>query len=231
MLKLRKKCVIVKEIARGGKMKATFKYENQTDEEIIKSIQQGDNNALNFLLEKYKNRVKLIANRFFMYGSDQNDVLQEGMIGLYLAIKKYDDSFHASFKSFATMCIERQLITAVKNANRQKHFPLNNAISINNSYDEEDNRLELQDKIELKDSVKDPLETIADDEYYKLLNNAIQEALSTKELEVLNEYKQGKSYLEIAETLHCKTKSVDTALTRIRRKANKIKQKFNEEEM
>lgn len=203
-------------------------YINNTDEELIDIIKQGNQHALEYLMSKYESVVKAKASKYFIYGAENNDVFQEGMIGLYLAVKNFNPKEQTSFKTFANLCIERQLITAIKNANRQKHSILNNAISINVGAFEDDDSEELSSFISSDKTVDDPFEIIANVEYYKYINKEINNSLSKHEREVLEEYKNGKSYVEIAKTLNCKTKSVDTAMTRIRRKANLIQEKYKD---
>ena len=115
------------------------KYADIPDEKLIKLVRSGDKNALNFLLEKYNDIVNMKANKFFIIGAEKEDMVQEGMIGLYKAIKSFDTEKQNSFKTFANLCIERQLITAIKTSNRQKHIPLNSSFSLNiSAYDEND---------------------------------------------------------------------------------------------
>ena len=142
------------------------------------------------------------------------------MIGLYKAIKSYSDDKNTSFKSFANMCIERQLITAIKTSNRQKHMPLNSYLSLNTSaYDDEDNT-ELMD-IFNNNTVEDPLETITKKEYYKTVENVIDKSLSDFEKQVLARFMRGESYVDIANKLEAPVKSIDNAIQRIRKKAIK----------
>lgn len=204
-------------------------YKEMTDENIILDIHGGDKNALEYLMYKYEELVRMKASRFFMYGSEKCDILQEARIGLYNASRNYDSSKYNSFKSFANLCIDRQLITAVKKANRQKNIPLNSAISINYIVGAEDENegTELQNLLDNKIE-EDPSEMIANREYYKYMHEKITDSLSKHEKDVLQYYTNGKSYEEIANILNCKVKSVDTALTRIRRKANKIKNNIAE---
>lgn len=204
------------------------KYINKTDEEIIDIIKGGNKEALEYLMDKYQGVVKAKSSKYFIYGAENNDVFQEGMIGLYLAIKNFNNNEQTSFKTFANLCIERQLITAIKNANRQKHTILNTAISMNMAAYDEDNSEEFGSYIVSNKVVEDPFEIVANTEYYKNINNEINQSLSKHEKDVLDEYKTGKSYVEIAKSLNCNTKSVDTAMTRIRRKANSIQEKYKE---
>ena len=197
------------------------KYENLTDEQLLK-IAKDDKKALECLLERYNNVANMKANKFFMIGAEREDMVQEGMIGLYKAVKSFDLSKQNSFKTFANLCIERQLITAVKNSNRQKHIPLNSSVSLNASaYDENDDTT-IMEVLETN-TVDDPSDIIAQKEYYNFIETKIDESLSGFEKQVLEQYKQGKSYAAIAEKLDTKVKSVDTAIQRIRKKANKIR--------
>lgn len=196
-------------------------YENLTDEELLKMAKE-DKKALNCLLERYNNVVNMKANKFFMIGAEREDMVQEGMIGLYKAVKSFDLNKQNSFKTFANLCIERQLITAVKNSNRQKHIPLNSSVSLNASaYDETDDTT-IMEVLETN-TVDDPSDIIAQKEYYNFIETKIDESLSGFEKKVLDQYKQGKSYAAIADSLDTKVKSVDTAIQRIRKKAIKIR--------
>ena len=205
-------------------------YKNMTDEGIIAEIKAGDNNALNYIMNKYSELVNMKASKFFIVGAERGDIVQEGLIGLYKATKAFDTEKQNSFKTFANMCIERQIITAIKTANRQKNIPLNSAFSINAQvFDEnEENEKEIVDILN-NNFVEDPSESIAKKEYYDYISKTINENLSEHEKNVLKYYEQNKSYEQIAEKLNCKTKSVDTAMTRIRRKAKKIKKEVQEE--
>ena len=203
----------------------TEKYMDMTDDKVVELVQLGDNNALNYIINKYNNVVNMKASKFFAVGIEKEDIIQEGLIGLYKATKSYDIEKQNSFKSFANMCIERQLITAVKSANRQKNIPLNSAFSLNTpAYtDSETDSLEVL----AVDVVEDPLDTIANKEYFFQMESKIDENLSDFERKVLFQYKQGKSYVDIAKEVNSKVKSVDTAIQRIRKKANKIKEQID----
>lgn len=200
------------------------KYKNMSDETLINEVKSFQNeNALDCLMERYKDIVNLKANKFFMIGSEREDIIQEGYIGLYKAVKSYDIEKQNSFKTFATLCIERQLITAVKNSNRQKHMPLNSSVSLNAEvYDNEGNTT-IMEVLDNNKTSEDPLDIITKQEYYELVEKNINESLSDFEMKVLRLYKNGESYANIAEKLETKVKSVDTAIQRIRKKANKIK--------
>ena len=195
-------------------------YDKMSDEDLIEIIKSGDKNALNYLIEKYKDLVNMKVGKYFMVGSEREDIIQEGLIGLYKAVKSYSPDKQNSFKTFANMCIERQLITAIKSSNRQKHMPLNTYLSLNTKAyedDEESNILDIFDSHQ----VEDPLETITKQEYYKTVEKAIDESLSDFEKQVLSRYIKGESYNQIAEKLDTPVKSVDNAIQRIRKKATK----------
>ena len=199
-----------------------FQYQNMPDEQIVEVIQSGDNMALDYLMNKYNDLVNIKASKFFMTGSEREDIVQEGLIGLYKATKSFNTQKQNSFKTFANLCIERQLITALKTSNRQKNIPLNSAFSLNQTAYEENDDISIMEILNTK-TIEDPLDTITKKEYYKSIQTKIDESLSDFERQVLHYYKQGKSYVAIAEKLNTKVKSVDTAIQRIRKKANKIK--------
>ena len=197
-------------------------YSKMTDEEIIKEIRKGDKQALTYLMNKYKEIVNLKVGKYFMVGAEKEDIIQEGLIGLFKAIKTYNAEKNNAFKTFANMCIERQLITAIKSSNRQKHMPLNSYLSLNMSaYDnEEENGAELMDTFDSK-TIEDPLETIINKEYYDEIEKSIDKTLSQFEKQVLDRYMKGESYVTIAKRLDSPVKSVDNAIQRIRKKAMK----------
>lgn len=204
---------------------STNKYNNLSDEDVIKLIKQGDNQALSYLLERYKELVNIKVGKYYIVGAEREDTVQEGMIGLFKAIKCFDAQKQNSFKTFANICIERQLITAIKTSNRQKHMPLNSYLSLNNSaYDNEDNDEELINTFDSK-TIEDPLDTLMKKEYYEQIESTIDKTLSGFEKQVLNRYIKGESYVDIAAKLDAPVKSVDNAIQRIRKKA--IKKLFN----
>lgn len=187
------------------------------DEELIDIIKTGNEEALNYLILRYKELINMKVSKYFIIGAERDDIVQEGMIGLYKAIKSYDGKKQNSFKTFANLCIERQLITAIKTSNRQKHIPLNSYLSLNNNSnndEDEKNLLEL-----LMNSGEDPLEEITKKEYYNNVANAIDKSLSKFEKQVLNRFIKGESYVQIANKLEAPVKSVDNAIQRIRKKA------------
>ncbi|MCI9287662.1 MAG: RNA polymerase sporulation sigma factor SigH [Clostridia bacterium] len=203
-------------------------YLNMPDEQVVQVIQAGDNTALNYMMNKYNDLVNMKASKFFMVGAERDDIIQEGLIGLYKATKSFNVEKQNSFKTFANLCIERQLITALKTSNRQKNIPLNSAFSLNQSAYDENEDVEVVEVLDAK-TAEDPLDTITKKEYYSSIENKIDESLSDFERQVLHYYKQGKSYALIAEKLGTKVKSVDTAIQRIRKKANKIKENMEQE--
>ena len=200
----------------------TNKYDKMEDSKIIEEIKQGDEYALTYLLKKYQELVNMKINKYFMIGAEKEDIAQEGMIGLYKAIQNYNPEKQNSFKSFANICIERQLITAIKTSNRQKHLPLNSYLSLNTSaYDNNDeSSVELIDTFNGKQS-EDPLEMMMQKEHFAEVENAVNKSLSQFEKQVLDKFMKGKSYVRIAEELNSPVKSVDNAIQRIRKKAMK----------
>lgn len=197
------------------------KYEDISDENLIEKIRLGDIEAQDYLLEKYRNVVTMKSNRFFLIGAENDDMIQEGMIGLFKAIQSFDlDKKNISFKTFANLCIERQLITAIKTSNRQKHIPLNSYFSLNISAYDENEDTEVIDILDAN-TVEDPLETITKREYREALENKIEQNLSPFEKKVLDRYIQGDSYVDIASKLDSPVKAIDNAIQRIRKKATK----------
>ena len=195
-------------------------YNNISDEELIKKIRLGDLEAQNYLLEKYRGLASMKANRFFLIGAENDDMLQEGMIGLFKAIQSFDVEKNNSFKTFANLCIERQLITAIKTSNRQKHIPLNSSYSLNMSAYDDNEDTSIMEILDTK-FVEDPLETITKKEYIEFVESRIDKNLSNFEKQVLDRYIQGDSYISIANRLNSPVKSVDNAIQRIRKKAIK----------
>lgn len=201
--------------------KYTENYSNMKDEDLIRKIKSGDNDALDYILNKYQEVVNMKVSRYFIIGAEKEDIIQEGLIGLYKAIKSFDPEKQNSFKSFANLCIERQLITAIKSSNRQKHMPLNSYLSLNMSaYDNEDDDTSIYDIFDAN-IIEDPLDTITKKEYYKSVEDIIDKSLSIFEKNVLNELVNGSSYTVIAQKLDSPVKSVDNAIQRIRKKTMK----------
>lgn len=193
-------------------------YNSMSDEELISLVKADDKYALDFIIEKYKNLVNMKVSKYFIIGAEKEDIIQEGMIGLFKAIQGFDNTKQNSFKTFANMCIERQLITAIKTSNRQKHMPLNGYLSLNTAAYEEDEDTTV---LEIFDShqTEDPLDTITKKEYYKRVEDAIDKNLSDFEKQVLARFIKGESYVTIAEKLDTPVKSIDNAIQRIRKKA------------
>jgi len=192
-------------------------YELMMDEQVVKDAKNGDTKALEYLINKYKNFVRVKARSYFLIGADREDIVQEGMIGLYKAIRDFKNDKLSSFRAFAELCITRQIITAIKTATRQKHIPLNSYVSLNKPiYDEESDRTLLDVLSGTK--ISDPEELIISREEFNNIESKIGELLSDLEWEVLNSYLQGKSYQEIAVDLDRHVKSIDNALQRVKRK-------------
>ena len=198
-------------------------YDNLKDEDLIEIIKSGDKLAFDYLISKYKELVNIKVSKYFIIGAERDDIIQEGLIGLFKAIKSYKPNMQNSCKSSANMCIERQLITAIKSSNRQKHMPLNSYLSLNlSAYDEEEGDSDTS-LIDVFNStlIEDPLDTITKKEYFQNLESTIDKSLSDFEKKVLNKYINGKSYVQIAQDLDTPVKSVDNAIQRIRKKAIK----------
>ena len=195
-------------------------YDNMLDEEIVLSARDGNVTSLEYIINKYKNFVRAKARSYFLIGADKEDIVQEGMIGLYKAIRDFRNDKLSSFRAFAELCITRQIITAIKTATRQKHIPLNSYVSLNKPiYDEESDRTLLD--ILTATKITDPEELIISREELVSIESKIGEILSDLELEVLMSYLQGKSYQEIAVDLDRHVKSIDNALQRVKRKLEK----------
>src|SRR5918996_4065651 len=189
-----------------------------SDELLAFRFHQGDQTAVEELLERYRNFARLKARSYFLAGADRDDIIQEGMIGLYKAIRDFDPSHETSFRSFAEVCITRQIITAVKTATRQKHTPLNTYVSLSKPLgDADDPDWALQDVIQ-GPQISDPAELVISGEEMRNMKLAFAEILSDFEAEVLHMYVEGKSSQEIAEHLDRHVKSIDNALQRIKRK-------------
>ncbi|HIS03541.1 MAG TPA: RNA polymerase sporulation sigma factor SigH [Candidatus Pullichristensenella avicola] len=200
------------------------RFENMPDEEIVALAQDGDGAALEHLLNKYKNFVRTKARSYFLIGADHEDIVQEGMIGLYKAIRDFKPEKLTSFRAFAELCVTRQIITAIKTATRQKHIPLNSYVSLNKPiYDEESDRT-LLDVIS-EEVPSDPEAMLIDRENLSFIEGRIGEMLSDLEKQVLSLYMEGKSYVEISEAMGRHVKSVDNALQRIKRKLLKYLEK------
>ncbi|MDQ4005202.1 MAG: RNA polymerase sporulation sigma factor SigH [Actinomycetota bacterium] len=189
-----------------------------SDEELVALYRDGVQSAMEGLLTRYRNFARMKARSYFLAGADKDDIVQEGMIGLYKAIRDFSADRQASFRAFAEICITRQIITAVKTATRQKHVPLNSYVSLNKPIStEEDPDWVLQDVIQTEE-VADPAELVISHDELRSIKIAFAEILSDFEAEVLHMYVEGKSYQEIAGHLGRHVKSIDNALQRIKRK-------------
>ena len=201
---------------------------NKTDKEVVELARQGDNDAQEYLIGKYKNFVRAKARSYFLIGADKEDIIQEGMIGLYKAIRDYRPDKLSSFRAFAELCITRQIITAIKTATRQKHIPLNSYISLNKPIYDEDSDRTLLDVIS-GTRVTDPEELVISQEDFDDIEAKLGEILSSLEWNVLMYYLEGKSYQDIAEGLDRHVKSIDNALQRVKRKLERYLQTRDKE--
>lgn len=201
-------------------MEKFLEFKDKSDEEIVMEAKLGNNKSQDYLISKYENFVKSKAKSYFLIGADKEDIYQEGMIGLYKAIRDFNPDKLSSFKAFAELCVTRQIITAIKTATRQKHIPLNTYVSLNKPiYEEESERTLLDVLAGIK--ISDPEELIISKEQMDYIEDKIENVLSDLELEVLTSYLDGKSYQEIACDLDRHSKSIDNALQRVKRKLEK----------
>lgn len=192
-------------------------YEQCSDEELIKRLRNGENKISDYLMEKYKDFVKKRARAMYLIGGETDDLIQEGMIGLFKAVQDYRPDRDASFRTFAALCIDRQLYSAVKNSTRQKHIPLNSYVSL--SEDEELDSLEGLWS-------ENPEALVIDRESTGMLKQGISKTLSSMENKVLDYYLRGYGYVQIAELMGKKPKSIDNALQRIRAKIRDCIERF-----
>ena len=207
------------------------RFADMPDEQVVELAQAHDSVAIEYLLSKYKNFVRSKARSYFLIGADHEDIVQEGMVGLFKAIRDYQAERLSSFRAFAELCITRQIITAIKTATRQKHVPLNSYVSLNKPiYDEESDRT-LMDVI-VEGRAQNPEELIIGRENLVSIRDSVDQVLSSLEQDVLNAYLDGKSYQEIADKLGRHVKSIDNALQRVKRKLEKHLEeaRANEEE-
>ena len=201
-------------------MEGFLEFKDKLDEEVVMEAKAGNNKAQEYLIFKYENFVKAKAKSYFLIGADKEDIYQEGMIGLYKAIRDFNPEKSTSFKAFAEICVTRQIITAIKTATRQKHIPLNTYVSLNKPiYEEESERTLLDVLSGLK--ISDPEELMISKEQMRFIEETISEVLSGLERKVLTSYLDGKSYQEIACDLERHSKSIDNALQRVKRKLEK----------
>lgn len=196
-------------------------FENMTDEEVVMAAKQDENlMAQEYLLYKYRNFVRAKARSYFLIGAEREDIIQEGMIGLFKAIRDFRSDKLSSFRAFAELCVTRQIITAIKTATRQKHIPLNSYVSLNKPIYEEDSDRTLLDVISGA-KVANPEEMVISREEFLDIENKMNNILSDLEWKVLMSYLDGKSYQEIAVDLDRHIKSIDNALQRVKRKLEK----------
>ena len=195
-------------------------FKEKVEEEIVIEAQNGDIRAQEYVISKYESFVKAKSKSYFLIGADKEDIYQEGMIGLYKAIRDFNYEKSSTFKGFAELCVTRQIITAIKTATRQKHIPLNTYISLNKPVSEDDSERTLLDILSTI-KISDPEELIIGKEEKARIENAITKVLSDLEMEVLQSYLDGKSYQEIACDLDRQAKSIDNALQRVKRKLEK----------
>ncbi len=196
------------------------RYETLSDEALIEQLRGGDREIMDFLMEKYKNLVRRHANTMFLLGGDTDDVIQEGMIGLFKAIRDFDPAMKSTFFHFADLCISRQIYTAIEAASRKKHGPLNSYISLYESdrgLNDEQNPMLLQ-----ADVLTNPEELVIGEENAKQFLKTVRESLSNMENQVLSLYLEGMNYRQIAEKMGRDEKSIDNALQRIRSKISRI---------
>ena len=200
-----------------GILEGAGSFYGMDDEKVVEISASGDKSAEEYLIHKYKNFVRARARSYFLIGADKEDIIQEGMIGLFKAIRDYRPAKQTSFRAFAELCITRQIITAVKTATRQKHIPLNSYVSLNKPiYDEESDRTLLD--VITGSRITDPEELIISREEFNDIEGKMGEILSSLEWQVLLAYLDGKTYQEIAVALHRHVKSIDNALQRVKRK-------------
>ena len=201
------------------------RFADMPDEDIVE-LANAENNVLaqEYLLHKYRNFVRGKAKSYFLIGAEREDIIQEGMIGLYKAIRDFRPDKQSSFRSFAELCVTRQIITAIKTATRQKHIPLNSYVSLNKPIYEQDSDRTLLDVISSGSKVVNPEEMIIRREEFIEIKNKMNMILSDLEWEVFMNYLDGKSYQETAKELHRHIKSIDNALQRVKRKVEKYKE-------
>lgn len=190
-------------------------YQEMSDEQLIGQLRSGDSGVMDYILDKYKPLVRKKANAVFLIGGETDDLIQEGMIGLFKAVRDYDEGKEASFFSFAELCITRQLYKAVEASNRKKHAPLNTYISFYSETGEEGHSLA---ETLTTGGMGDPEQMIIDQENLKQFWDGLREHLSSMEQQVLDEYLQGNNYQQIAEHMNKPPKTIDNALQRIKTK-------------
>lgn len=199
-------------------------YDSMDDEDVVEYARNRNGAAEEYLINKYKNFVRAKARSYFLVGADREDIIQEGMIGLYKAIRDFRSDKLASFRAFAELCITRQIITAIKTATRQKHIPLNSYVSLNKPIFDEDSDRTLLDVLPIS-KITDPEELVISREEFIDIEEKMEDFLSDLEWKVLMAYLEGKSYQEIATDLNRHVKSIDNALQRVKRKLERYIEK------
>lgn len=203
-------------------------YKSAKDEELVLMAQNGDDAAQEYLLDKYKSLVRAKSRAYFLIGADSEDIIQEGMIGLYKAVRDYNEEKNASFRSFAELCVNRQMITAIKAATRQKHQPLNSYVSLNKPMYEEESEQTYMDFLQSNSgSLLNPEALLIGQENKSFLEDQMVKNLSSFETRVLVLYLQGRSYFEISRVLDKPEKSIDNALQRVKKKLEKFLEEKN----
>lgn len=196
-------------------------YKDYRDEELVRIAQAGDDAVQDYLLDKYKSLVRAKSRAYFLIGADSEDIIQEGMIGLYKAVRDFNGEKNTSFRSFAELCVNRQMITAIKAATRQKHQPLNSYISLNKPVYEDETEQTYMDLLQ-EGALLNPETLLIGQENRSFLEDQLVKHLSGFETRVLMLYLQGRSYFEIARTLKKPEKSIDNALQRIKKKLERF---------
>ena len=204
-------------------------YAGMEDEDVLAFVHSGSKQGMEYLIEKYKPLVRAKSRSYFLAGADREDIVQEGVIGLFKAVRDYRGDKSIPFRAFAEMCITRQIITAVKTATRQKHIPLNSYVSLNKKIFDEDSDKVLMEAIQ-EASITNPEEILISKEGYNTIESRIMQYLSPFEKEVLTKYIRGIAYQDIAKLLHKPVKSVDNALQRIKKKMEKTVREAREED-
>ena len=197
------------------------RYEKMTDEQLIQKLRDGDNRIVDYIMEKYKNLVRKEANAMYLLGGENEDLIQEGMIGLFKAVQNYEPDQNSSFFSFAKLCISRQLYSAIEASRRKKHSPLNSYVSL---YDMKEEKEPMINTMEANKN-SNPEELLVSQEYAELLESKLEESLSDLENRVLYLHLMGTDYRTIARLLDKSPKTVDNALQRIKAKTQKILEK------
>mgnify|MGYP003292140292 CR=1 FL=1 len=203
-------------------------YKSAKDEELVLMAQNGDDTAQEYLLDKYKSLVRAKSRAYFLIGADSEDIIQEGMIGLYKAVRDYNEEKNAAFRSFAELCVNRQMITAIKAATRQKHQPLNSYVSLNKPVYEEESEQTYMDFLQSSSgSLLNPEALLIGQENKSFLEDQMVKNLSSFETRVLVLYLQGRSYFEISRVLDKPEKSIDNALQRVKKKLERFLEEKN----